>query len=63
MLISGVDQDLIRSDAFWEILESSVYYQIHYFDAAMLPEYSLVYRSESILGGTNAVKIFEYQPA
>jgi dolichyl-diphosphooligosaccharide--protein glycosyltransferase len=62
MLISRVDQDLIRSDAFWEILESSVYYQIHYFDAENLPEYSLVYRSPSILGGTNAVKIFEYRP-
>ncbi len=63
LLISGVDQDLIQSEAFWEILESSVYYQIHYFDAETLPEYSLVYRSPSILGGTNAVKIFEYRPA
>ncbi len=63
ILISGVDQNLIQSEAFWEILESSVYYQIHYFDAENLPEYSLVYRSESILGGTNAVKIFEYRPA
>ncbi|MDO9538549.1 MAG: STT3 domain-containing protein [Methanocalculus sp.] len=63
LLISGVSQDIIQSEAFWEILESSVYYQIHYFDAEDLPEYSLVYRSPSILGGTNAVKIFEYQPA